>query len=194
MKNASSKEDSDDLRPEYDLSKLKGGVRGKYFSQSRHASRSTPLELNAKEDTTHPKSFPPRGVAPPDRILMSTCREYLSVDFQTSTDIQELIQLMFDEPECEFFCFKKDATPLNLLLIDAEQAGQITMNTFEDYYYLRPKTERSFVRISPYQADKYADRVETIIEGTRCGRITLGLTARTKRLLEARQIAHAQKN
>ena len=30
MKKVNNKKSSDDLRPEYDLSKLKGGVRGKY--------------------------------------------------------------------------------------------------------------------------------------------------------------------
>jgi hypothetical protein len=30
MKKANNREMNDDLRPEYDLSKLKGGVRGKY--------------------------------------------------------------------------------------------------------------------------------------------------------------------
>jgi len=30
MKKANSKKESDDLRPEYDLSELKGGIRGKY--------------------------------------------------------------------------------------------------------------------------------------------------------------------
>ncbi len=30
MKKANNKKKADDLRPEYDLSKLKGGVRGKY--------------------------------------------------------------------------------------------------------------------------------------------------------------------
>ena len=30
MKKANDKESADDLRPEYDFSKLKGGVRGKY--------------------------------------------------------------------------------------------------------------------------------------------------------------------
>ena len=29
-----SKKDGDDLRPEYDLSRLKGGVRGKYYRQA----------------------------------------------------------------------------------------------------------------------------------------------------------------
>jgi hypothetical protein len=34
MKKASVKSLDDDLRPEYDLSKLKGGVRGKYYRQA----------------------------------------------------------------------------------------------------------------------------------------------------------------
>jgi len=34
MKKASTKTADDDLRPEYDLSQLKGGVRGKYYRQA----------------------------------------------------------------------------------------------------------------------------------------------------------------
>ena len=34
MKKASTKRRSDDLRPEYDLTRLKGGVRGKYYRQA----------------------------------------------------------------------------------------------------------------------------------------------------------------
>ena len=34
MKKASAKKNNNDLRPEYDLSKLKGGVRGKYYRQA----------------------------------------------------------------------------------------------------------------------------------------------------------------
>ena len=34
MKKVSPKKFDDDLRPEYDLSKLKGGVRGKYYRQA----------------------------------------------------------------------------------------------------------------------------------------------------------------
>ena len=33
MKKRSTKKLDDDLRPEYDLSQLKGGVRGKYFKR-----------------------------------------------------------------------------------------------------------------------------------------------------------------
>ena len=35
MKKASAKRLDDDLRPEYDLSRLKGGVRGKYYQRYR---------------------------------------------------------------------------------------------------------------------------------------------------------------
>jgi len=34
MKKASAKGFEDDLRPEYDLARLKGGVRGKYYRQA----------------------------------------------------------------------------------------------------------------------------------------------------------------
>ena len=34
MKKPSANRNNDDLRPEYDLSKLKGGVRGKYYQQA----------------------------------------------------------------------------------------------------------------------------------------------------------------
>jgi len=34
MKKVSAKKEHDELRPEYDLSQLKGGVRGKYYRQA----------------------------------------------------------------------------------------------------------------------------------------------------------------
>jgi hypothetical protein len=42
MKKASAKKNNNELRPEYDLSKLKGGVRGKYY---REATAGTNLVL-----------------------------------------------------------------------------------------------------------------------------------------------------
>jgi hypothetical protein len=46
MKKASAKRRNNDLRPEYDLSQLKGGVRGKYY---RQATAGTNLVLIAPE-------------------------------------------------------------------------------------------------------------------------------------------------
>ena len=38
MRKPSASAMKDDLRPEYDLTKLKGGVRGKYYEQARAGS------------------------------------------------------------------------------------------------------------------------------------------------------------
>ena len=38
MKTTNNRESDDELRPEYDLSKLKGGVRGKYAKQFREGT------------------------------------------------------------------------------------------------------------------------------------------------------------
>lgn len=48
MKKRSAKKSTNDLRPEYDLSKLKGGVRGKYY---RQATAGTNLVLIEPELT-----------------------------------------------------------------------------------------------------------------------------------------------
>ena len=48
MKKASAKKNNNGLRPEYDLSKLKGGVRGKYY---RQATAGTNLVLIEPELT-----------------------------------------------------------------------------------------------------------------------------------------------
>jgi hypothetical protein len=46
MRKVSAKKRNDDLEPEYDLSKLKGGVRGKYY---RQATAGTNLVLIAPD-------------------------------------------------------------------------------------------------------------------------------------------------
>jgi hypothetical protein len=44
MKKASTSKKADGLRPEYDLSKLKGGVRGKYYEQARAGTNLVLIE------------------------------------------------------------------------------------------------------------------------------------------------------
>lgn len=44
MKKASSNKETDELRPEYDLSKLKGGVRGKYYERARAGTNLVLIE------------------------------------------------------------------------------------------------------------------------------------------------------
>jgi hypothetical protein len=44
MRNQVAKRRSDDLRPEYDLATLKGGVRGKYYKQAAAGTNLVLLE------------------------------------------------------------------------------------------------------------------------------------------------------
>ena len=47
MKKRSTKEPDDDLRPEYDLSRLKGGVRGKYFRRAIAGVKVRPTAMGS---------------------------------------------------------------------------------------------------------------------------------------------------
>ena len=49
MKNASTSNKADELRPEYDLSKLKGGVRGKYYERARAGTNLVLIEPDLTE-------------------------------------------------------------------------------------------------------------------------------------------------
>jgi hypothetical protein len=46
MKKESTYKETDELRPEYDLSKLKGGVRGKYYGRARAGTNLVLIEPN----------------------------------------------------------------------------------------------------------------------------------------------------
>lgn len=55
MKKALVKETDDDLRPEYDLTRLKGGVRGKYYQKASAGTNLVLIEpelANVFPDTT----------------------------------------------------------------------------------------------------------------------------------------------
>ena len=49
MKKASAKKFDDDLRPEYDLSQLQGGVRGKYYRQATAGTNLVLIEPELAE-------------------------------------------------------------------------------------------------------------------------------------------------
>jgi len=53
MKKASAKKSNDDLRSEYNLSQLKGGVRGKYYQE---ATADTNLVLIDPSDSSYYKT------------------------------------------------------------------------------------------------------------------------------------------
>src|SRR5438876_11901737 len=74
MKKPSANRNNDDLRPEYDLSKLKGGVRGKYYQQATAGTNLVLIEPELADVFPDTESvnralrlLVGRGVAPPPR-------------------------------------------------------------------------------------------------------------------------------
>jgi hypothetical protein len=49
MKKATTKKEAGELRPEYDLSKLKGGIRGKYYERARAGTNLVLIEPDLKD-------------------------------------------------------------------------------------------------------------------------------------------------
>jgi hypothetical protein len=49
MKKVTTSKKTEELRPEYDLSKLKGGVRGKYYERSRAGTNLVLIEPDLTE-------------------------------------------------------------------------------------------------------------------------------------------------
>jgi hypothetical protein len=87
MKKASVKKNKDALRPEYDLSKLKGGVRGKYYKQ---ATAGTNLVLIDPELT---EVFPDtESVNRALRLLADTAASVTGVKRQLSKSHTQLKQ------------------------------------------------------------------------------------------------------
>lgn len=66
MKNKKSKRERDELRPEYDFSKMQGGVRGKYVQRYRQGTNLVLLERDVA------------NVFPNDRAVNETLRAVMN--------------------------------------------------------------------------------------------------------------------
>jgi hypothetical protein len=57
MKKHTARDDDDDLRPEYDLSQLKGGVRGKYYMRATAGPNLVLIEPDLNEASPSTESI-----------------------------------------------------------------------------------------------------------------------------------------
>ena len=80
MRKALAKRPSDDLRPEYDLARLKGGVRGKYYKQAAAGTNVVLLEPDVA------RAFPDSGSVNRDLRLLQEVAAKSSRGTRTSAD------------------------------------------------------------------------------------------------------------
>ena len=119
----------------------------------------------------------------PDKVEVIKYHRFENNDIQSEDALKELISLMFDHPERDFYVFaEKDSKP-NTLLMKANKDGEILINEVELFYYRHPRDKHSFVRI-PRNGGEFEWEKELAKQGPMFQRAKLELTARMKRQLE----------
>lgn len=128
----------------------------------------------------------------PDKVEVIKYHRFENNDIQSEEALKELISLMFDHPERDFYVFaEKDSKP-NTLLMKANKDGEILINEVELFYYRHPKNKLSFVRI-PRNGGEFEWQKELAKQGHMFQRAKLELTARMKRQLEVRNKIELEK-
>ncbi|MFH1931713.1 MAG: hypothetical protein ABIN18_09025 [Pseudomonadota bacterium] len=120
----------------------------------------------------------------PDKVEVTQYHRFENNDIQTEEALRELISLMFDHPERDFYFFAEKDSKLNTLLMKAKQDGVILISEVDLFYYRHPKNKRGFVRI-PRNGGEFEWQKELTKQGPMFQRAKLELTARMKRQLEA---------
>jgi len=120
----------------------------------------------------------------PDKVEVIKYHRFENKDIQSEEALNELISLMFDHPERDFYVFAEKNSKPNTLLMKANKDGAILINEVELFYYRHPRDKRSFVRISR-NGGEFEWQKELTKQGPMFQRAKLELTARMKRRLEA---------
>lgn len=120
----------------------------------------------------------------PDKVKVIKYHRFENNDIQSEEALKELISLMFDHPERNFYVFsEKDKKP-NMLLMKANNDGLILINEVEFFYYRHPKAKHNFIQI-PRNRGTFEWEKKLIKQGPMFQRTKLELTAQVKRQLEA---------
>lgn len=122
----------------------------------------------------------------PSSIVESSFRNFESIDFMTKEAIDELIILLFEEPECSFYYFvEKGKGDDNSLLLKQKEMGSILMNETDFFYYRHPEHKRDFVKIEARDGNFRWDWEKAVVEkGPMFMRIKLRLSQKKRTELE----------
>ncbi len=123
-----------------------------------------------------PKEFPLK----PDSVKQNFLHEFEDGDFDTDEQINDLISLMFEYPEREFFLFHNTNAPFSQKLRSAEKQNIILLNEVERFYYKHPKHKKDYIRVP--ENNPKSDWEKALIEsGPEFQRHTIKLTQKATR-------------
>jgi len=123
----------------------------------------------------------------PSKMTSSLSHEFTATELANEKDFDQLIRLMFEFPERNFFYFQEKGAARNELLFDKENAGLILFRETEFFYYRHPRG-RGFIHIGRHGGSSDNAKEKAIVEkGPMFMRTLLGLPERTRRELEIRE-------
>lgn len=103
------------------------------------------IPILSKKETESLPVFPD---ITPSSIKESKHYEFEYGDFKTKTDIDNLIQLMFEESECPFYYFTEKGKGITEdLLVQEIENGSIIKGKIDFHYYRHPNNKRDYVKI-----------------------------------------------
>lgn len=101
----------------------------------------------------------------PSSIVESSFRIFETDDFKIKEDIDELIRLLFEEPECSFYYFREnDKGYGNSLLLEEKRKGNLLMNKTDFFYYRHPKHKHHFIKIKVRDGKFQSDWQRAVVE------------------------------
>lgn len=122
----------------------------------------------------------------PDKVTRLRTRVFQEGDFLTHDDVDELVQLLWEEPDTTTYYYCERDRPLEPQLLARVSAGVVRADEYERRYYRHPKHERSYLRVERPE-DSLADWQRELL---RCGpeywRTTLTLAPLARHELDAR--------
>lgn len=123
----------------------------------------------------------------PDKVTRSTFRVLEEGDFVTPEDVDELVRLLWEEPESKFYYYQERDKPLEAQLLARVSAGVIRTDEYERRYYKHPKFKRNYVRIERSIEDVELDwQNELFRTGQEYSRTTLTLSSLARHELDTR--------
>jgi len=121
---------------------------------------------------------------PPDSVtFLGTFQIYEQGKLANPEDLQSLIELLYDQPECEVRYYYQDGTSMDSLLADAILNRDIIVKKSEQRFFKHSEGRRNYVKIpsGDYKFDWQKDVAEKTPEFVQ---VTLGLSHRKRNQID----------
>jgi hypothetical protein len=125
------------------------------------------------------RGIPTFGWKPDSVTLLGTYQIYEQGKLASPEDLQGLIELLYEQPECEARYYYQDGTSMDPLLADAILKRDILIKTSEQRFFKHPEGGRNYVKI-PHRDYKFDWQKDVAEKTPEFVQVTLELSHRKR--------------